>query len=171
MRENVRFQIARFKEISTMLLHRVAAVTDPFGSITDHLDRQFNAAISGLMNSGVSGVPSVKAFPALNMWEDDGSLRLEAELPGWERAQLDIFVLGRDLTIKGERGEASDEASSDAYLRRERFHGSFERTVRLPVAIAADGIDAVLKDGVLTISLPKAAEAKPRRIAVRMHNA
>jgi len=107
------------------------------------------------------------AYPALNLWEDNDALFIEAELPGYELDQLEIFVNGgKQLTIKGQRNQAAVEGG--VWHRQERGFGSFERTIELPHDVEADKVSAELKQGVLTISLPKREESKPRRIAVKI---
>lgn len=107
-----------------------------------------------------------RAFPPLNVWESDDCLRAEAELPGVEPGNVDISVEGLELTIKGER--KADESKGATYHRRERGAGSFSRTVRLPFEVDAGAIQATLRDGLLSIVLPKAEAAKPRKIPVNV---
>ena len=104
-------------------------------------------------------------YPPANLWEDEEALHLEMELPGLALDDLEITTVGRQLTIRGERKDPGDPA--DAYQRRERIAGAFVRTLELPYEIDRDGVQAVLEDGVLEVTLPKGAEARPRRIAVR----
>jgi HSP20 family protein len=107
------------------------------------------------------------AYPALNLWEDDEKLSVEAELPGYELDQLEIFVNGgKQLTIKGQRQQTPAEGGM--WHRQERNFGRFERTIELPYDVDADKVAAELKQGVLTITLPKREEVKPRRIAVKV---
>ncbi len=77
---------------------------------------------------------------------------------------IDIQLLGKKLTIKGERSATRDETVT--HHRRERYNGSFERELTIPVEIDADGVKADLRDGVLTVTLPKAAAARARKIEV-----
>jgi len=105
-------------------------------------------------------------YPALNLWEDDESLYVEAELPGMELDDLEIYVTGNDqLTIKGER--KAPEVQKGTWHRQERSFGSFTRLISLPAPVDADRVEAEFKNGVLTIRLPKREEAKPRRITVQ----
>jgi HSP20 family protein len=106
------------------------------------------------------------AYPALNLWEDDETLYVEAELPGVNMEDLDITVTGaNELTIKGNRKcPAPDKVE---WHRRERAFGAFERTVELPVSVDPNKVEARLENGVLTIRLGKSAEARPRKILVK----
>lgn len=106
-----------------------------------------------------------RAFPPLNLWEDEGRLYVECELPGVQMDDLKVAVVGRDLTIKGQR--RSRPAEGATYHRQERDTGSFHRVVNLPVDIDPGKVNAELRHGVLTITLPKAPEARPRKIEVQ----
>jgi HSP20 family protein len=103
-------------------------------------------------------------FPALNAWADDDNLYVEAEIPGLGLDDVEITVLGEDLTLSGERQDVLEDGTS--HHRRERGIGPFSRTLRLPYTVDADEVEAQLKDGVLTITLPKAETLRPRRITV-----
>lgn len=105
-------------------------------------------------------------FPPLNMWEDDNNLYVEAELPGFELGDLEIYVAGgNQLSIKGERKQP--ELEGGAWHRQERGFGSFSRVIELPSSVGNDKVSAEFQHGVLTITLPKSEEVKPRRIEVK----
>lgn len=129
----------------------------------DEVDRLFGEVFSGLPAAGF-----VSAYPALNVWEDAEHIRVEAELPGLKLADLEVMINENDLTIRGRRD--SDDAEGVTYHRRERGVGAFSRTIRLPVAIDADHVEATMNQGVLLITLPKAPEARPRKIEIRPVN-
>lgn len=113
--------------------------------------------------SPVSGL--VRGYPPLNVWEDEQNLYAEAEVPGLRMEDLEVYVVGNELTVKGER--KAGEGGQETFHRRERGIGSFQRTVPLPMPIDAEKVEASLRDGVLTITMPKAQEAKPRKIEVK----
>lgn len=105
-------------------------------------------------------------FPPLNLWEDGNALYVEAELPGLAMSDLEIVVSGdNQLSIKGER--KAPEATEGTWHRQERSHGSFQRLVELPQRVDGDKVTAELKHGVLTVTLPKREELKPRRIEIK----
>jgi HSP20 family protein len=105
-------------------------------------------------------------FPLLNAWETGDSFYLEAELPGMELEDLEIYMANSStLAIKGHRNPP--ELTGGQWHRRERAFGTFERSFQLPGAINGDEVEASLKHGVLTIKLPKAAELRPRKIEVK----
>ena len=105
-------------------------------------------------------------FPAVNLWEEDQALYLEAELPGLELGDLEIFVTGHNqLTIKGERKLPT--VHKGVQHRQERGFGKFTRSMTLPFAVDEDKVDAHFENGVLKIRLPKHEEAMPRKIAIK----
>ena len=105
------------------------------------------------------------AYPAVNLYETDEAYVLTAELPGLAPGDLDISLEGSTVTLRGERKAASEEGAS--VHRRERPSGAFRRAFDLPVPIHGEKVEAVHKNGVLTLRLPKAPEHRPRQIAVK----
>lgn len=104
-------------------------------------------------------------FPQINLTEDADKFYVRAELPGVTSDDLDLQATGKSLTIAGERKiEAENEGVR--YHRREREAGKFSRVITLPTEIEPDRIEAKIKDGVLTIRVPKAEAVKPRRITI-----
>ena len=115
---------------------------------------------------GTSRVFARNVFPLVNLWEDESNLYVEAELPGLELNDLEIFVTGENqLSIKGHR--KSPEPENGTWHRQERGGGDFTRALELPSLVDNDKVTAELKQGVLTITLPKRQQAKPRRIEVK----
>lgn len=109
---------------------------------------------------------SCSAWPALNMWEQDEAFFVEAELPGLELEALEIYVnADNQLTLKGER--KAPESDEGTWHRQERGFGSFTRTIQLPQDVDSDQVTAGLKQGILTVTLPKKAEVRPRRVEVK----
>ncbi|MGD9689114.1 MAG: Hsp20/alpha crystallin family protein [Phycisphaerales bacterium] len=134
--------------------------------LSRHVDEMFKAMFEPGVASPDSGV-GPRAFPPLSAWEDAKSFTVEAELPGFRLDDLDISVsgAGRELTIKGKRSIALPEGAE--LLVDERGEGEFTRSIRLGVPVEPDKVSASMRDGVLTISLPKSELAQPRRIAVK----
>jgi HSP20 family protein len=105
-------------------------------------------------------------FPTANLWEDADTLYLEAELPGLELQDLEIFVTNHNqLTLKGERKAPVVEKS--VQHRQERGFGKFTRTLTLPFAVDENAVEARFENGVLKLRLPKHETAKPRKIAIK----
>lgn len=104
-------------------------------------------------------------FPAVDVYENNESLTVRAELPGMKKEEIDISLHDGFLTLTGERKQQSKEEGSETY-RSERWLGRFHRTISLPCRVDVEKIKATYLDGVLTVSLPKAEEAKPKQIPV-----
>jgi HSP20 family protein len=125
----------------------------------DEMNRLF-----GRVGNGVRRLQNV--YPPLNLWEDESNLYVEAELPGFHLDDLEMYVtVENQLSVKGERRQP--EVKDGTWHRQERGYGSFSRVIELPSAVESDRVTAEFKDGVLTVTLPKKEEAKPRRIEVR----
>lgn len=107
--------------------------------------------------------------PAIELLDDEKHLTLRAEVPGIEAEQLDVNASREAVTIRGEN-RALNESQDKGYFRSEFRYGQFERTVRLPVPIDNDKIEANFKDGILTLTLPKAEEARNRVVKVSLSN-
>jgi len=103
--------------------------------------------------------------PAIEMFEKDDKFMVKAELPGMKEEDIDVSVVGDTLTIKGER-KAESEVKEEDYYCCERSYGSFSRSITLPSSVDAKNIEASYENGVLEVSLPKAAEVKPKKITV-----
>lgn len=102
----------------------------------------------------------------LDISEDEKALIVRASLPGFKKEDVDIEVHDGVLTIKGTHTEQA-EATKENFLRRERHTRSVQRRVALPNTVEGAQVDAELKDGVLTLRLPKTPEAQPKKIAIR----
>lgn len=133
---------------------------NPFDLLNGNLDRLLQTVARPLFDE-----PTMRPFPALNVWEDGDRLMAEAELPGLRLEDIELLVIGNELTIKGHRPKAAETQGS--IHRQERGVGEFTRTITLPVEIDAEKVEATLKHGVLTVMLPKVEPAKARKIAVR----
>jgi HSP20 family protein len=103
--------------------------------------------------------------PALDVHEDKEGFTIRAELPGMKREDIEVSVQDGALVISGERAEEKVNEGTEVH-RQERYFGRFSRALTLPTAVAGDKVKATYKDGILTVVLPKAEEAKPKRIAV-----
>lgn len=135
---------------------------DPFLSMQQNMDRVFEQMLRGWPLPEMRGKA---AFPALNVIDRDEAFVVEAEVPGVSGDDLDLQVRGKELTLKGRR--AAPTGDDVTMRRRERGSGDFTRILELPVAVDAESVTAELRDGVLTVTLPKSASAIPRRIAVQ----
>ncbi len=137
---------------------RPGLVWPSFGRLSDledELDRLFESPLTGWA-------------PALDVHEDKDNFTIRVELPGLNREDIAISLQDDALVISGERKEEKVTESTEVH-RRERFHGKFQRVLTLPAPVAADKVKAAYKDGVLTVTLPKAEEAKPKQIDVSVN--
>ena len=103
--------------------------------------------------------------PAVDVVERNQEYEITAELPGMDESNIEVTVLNGMLTLKGEKTEEKEEKEKDYYLS-ERSYGSFQRAFTLPCRVQEDKVTAEVKNGVLTITLPKAEEARGRKIEV-----
>jgi HSP20 family protein len=151
----------------------------PLVSLRQEIDRLFEDFASSfslfplsrrLFEEPVWRMPGVFAIttPAVDVAENERAFEITAELPGLAEKDIELTLSNDILTIKGEKSEEKEEKKKDYYLS-ERRYGSFQRSFRLPEGVDADKIEAAFKNGVLTITLPKTAEAqkKLRKIEVK----
>ncbi len=132
---------------------------DPFRDlrhIQDEMDRLVNQ----------SWVPRAAEYPPVNVWTNEDETVVQAELPGLAPDAIDISVVQNALTIKGHR-KPEDLKAGESLHRRERWTGSFVRTIELPFEVDNSHVQAEYRHGLLTVKLPRAAENKPRRITVK----
>ena len=106
------------------------------------------------------------ATPAIDMYQTDNDVVVKASIPGIKADEVQINVTGDILTLKGEVKQEEERKDRAWHLREHRF-GSFERSVVLPTDVKSDQAEAVFENGILTITLPKADEVKPRTINIK----
>jgi HSP20 family protein len=131
--------------------------------LRDEIDRLFEAPLAEFARSSqlLSGWT-----PALDLHEDKDTLVVKVELSGMKKEDIEISLHDGCLSISGERKNEQKLEDAEVY-RAERFVGRFQRTVTLPAPVAADKVKAGYKDGVLTVTLPKTEESKPKQINVQ----
>jgi HSP20 family protein len=128
-------------------------------------DRLFREAFAPVLGEGE--VSTRTWAPPVDIYEDGDSLVLKAELPGINPDDVEIRVEDNTLYLKGER-KFEKEVKEQNYHRVERSYGTFTRTFSLPNSIQADKVAASYKDGVLTLTMPKKEEAKPKTIKINV---
>jgi HSP20 family protein len=146
------------------MLTRTLLTADPFARMSREMDRLFDSMTQGAQ----PGRPDRSrgfAFPAINLWQDQHSVHAEAELPGVEMDNIEVLATSETLTIRGSRTLSTPQDAT--VLRSERLGGAFERSLSLPTEVDTDGVEAVMTNGVLRITLPKAQRVLPRRVQVR----
>jgi HSP20 family protein len=102
----------------------------------------------------------------LNVWSSADGLVIDAELPGVDPKDVDVSVLGDELTLRG-KVNVQEPRTGEAYHRRERPAGEFARTLQLPFRAATGAVKANYKNGVLRLTVPRSEEEKPKKIAVQ----
>jgi HSP20 family protein len=133
-------------------------------TLRDAMDRLFDQAFTrpwGLTEVGRYGIA-----PSIDMFETDSDVVIKASLPGLKAEDVEINVTGEMITIKGQSKEQS-ETKDKAYHIREQRWGTFERSLALPTSVLSDKARAEFEDGILTITLPKAEEVRPKTITVK----
>ena len=131
------------------------------------IDRLFNDAFNEFLSPMATEEVSNRRFlPAVDIRETADALSLLAELPGLTKDDIQITLENNVLTLSGERKFEKD-TKEENYHRMERAYGTFTRSFTLPANVQTDKVDADFKDGVLTISLPKSDQSKPRKIAIK----
>lgn len=133
---------------------------DPFREMTQ-VQNQFNRLVDQ-----VWGTRQESWLPAVDVFDRKEAVVLKAELAGMDPADIEIEVEDNVLTIKGER-KLQETVEDERYYRVERRFGSFQRSLALPQGVKAEDIQAGYEDGILTITVPKVEEEKPRRIEVK----
>jgi HSP20 family protein len=104
--------------------------------------------------------------PKVDLSETKDAIVVKAEIPGVEQKDINVSLQDQVLTIKGEKHHENEE-KDEKYHRVERSWGAFTRALRMPVAVSGDKVNAIFKDGMLTVTLPKAPEAKGTAIPVK----
>ena len=130
----------------------------------EHLHREMNRLFSDTFAQ--AGGRTAPGYPAMNVWTSEDSAVVTAELPGVSSEDIDISVVNDTLTITGNRA-TDDLPEGTKYHRRERTFGQFTRSFQLPFNVEIDKVEAVFKNGVLHLSLPRAEVEKPKKIAVK----
>jgi len=140
---------------------------DPFhqlSSLREEIDRLFDQPLDTYNTPTQFWLGG--GWPSVDLYEDHDKLFVKVEVPGMEKEDIDISLHDGVLAISGER-KAEEKYDNAETHRTERFVGHFRRALSLPIAVQADKASANYQDGVLTITLPKAEEAKPKQIQVQ----
>ena len=142
--------------------------TFPFEGLDMH--REINRMFDNFFRGGIQDDGTIFASvwtPVVDIAEQDNEYTVKVELPGVSKDDVKITMQDDILTIRGEK-KAEKETKETGYHRTERSYGSFQRSFTLPTHVKSDRIEASYTDGILTIALPKAEEAKPRQIEVKV---
>ena len=145
--------ITRFNPLSDLL------------SLQDEFNKFFEDNLSKRL--GGEGIANSNWAPAVDIYEDNDAIIIDAELPGVTQKDIDLKLENNNLIIKGEKKFENDE-KKDNYHRIERFYGSFQRSFLLPETVNTEKIKAEYKNGILHINIPKKPEVKPKQIKVEI---
>jgi HSP20 family protein len=135
-----------------------------FSTLQDRMNRLFRETQG---NSQEESLTSSSFAPAVDVYEDEHNVTLKIEVPGIDEKDIDVRVENNTLTVHGER-KIEKEEKEENYRRVERQYGSFTRTFNLPPTVDAEKVQADYDKGVLKVTLPKKAEAKPKQIKVNV---
>ena len=130
-------------------------------SLRDAMDRLFDDAFTRPLS-----LRDAWSVPAIDMYQTDDEIVVKAALPGIKADEVQINITGEVLTLKGEV-KHEEETREKAWHIREQRYGSFERSIVLPTDVVADKAKAGFENGILTVTLPKAEEVKPKVISIK----
>ena len=148
------------------LIHWTDGIPDPFTGF-DELQEEINKLFEDATRTpGPRGIFERTFSPAVDISETADSYKVFCDLPGMDMEDIEISVSSNVLTLKGEK-KAAQKEQSDRLYRGGTSVGKFQRTLQLPLAVDAEKASAVLKNGLLTIQLPKREDVRPRQIAVK----
>src|SRR5437660_3905393 len=134
-----------------------------FSTLQDRMNRLFQQSYGDREEA----LTTSTFAPAVDVYEDEHNVSLKIEVPGIDEKDIDVRIENNTLTVHGER-KIEKEEKEENYRRVERQYGSFTRTFNLPTTVDADKVSAHYDKGVLKITLPKKAEAKPKQIKVNI---
>ncbi len=145
--------------------HPVSDFASEFLTMQREIDRMFDRFRGGVADDG--SVSTSLVAPAVDIIERQNDYTIKAELPGVKKEDVKITVQNGVLTIRGEKKQ-EEEKKGENYHRVERSYGSFQRSFTLPNSVSSEKIEASYDNGVLSVTLPKVEEAKPKEIEVRV---
>lgn len=150
-------------------------LNDPLHALHREVNRLFDDVWHGFdapfMGAGMGlGMGTGRSWPVVELREHDGDLELSVELPGMDEKDVEVSLVDNALVLRGER-KAQHEHEHVDQRTSERFYGRFERRIPLNVDIEADKVEAEFRNGILTITLPKAAHAQAKPVLIPVKKA
>ena len=139
---------------------------DPWGAVESLHDE-----ISNLLSSPFGAWPVLRgrmSLPSTDVWEDDGDVIVEAEVPGMEAKDIDLNLRDDNTLVISAKKEETKEKKEKNYYRSERYFGEYYREIELPKPVDKGKVTAKTKDGVLTVKLPKKAEALEKETKIKV---
>jgi HSP20 family protein len=141
---------------------------NPFQEFENLLERYNKTNANTLGKQSGTDLIFADWAPSVDIEEADDSYKIKADLPGVDKKDIDVKMENGMLSIRGEKHTETESGKGGKRHRTERFHGSFARSFMLPDSVQADKIDAAYKGGVLTLVIPKAAQARPKSIDIKV---
>ena len=135
---------------------------EPFYAMQERMNRMFDDFFSDRFGLAPFGEQFGAFNPSVDVTESDQEIKVSAELPGLAEQDIEVSLSNDVLTLRGEK-KVEKEDKGENYYRMERSYGSFHRSISLPTEVKADQVEATFKNGVLTVTLPKAATAQNRK--------
>jgi HSP20 family protein len=143
--------------------------SDPFFEL-ENIQKQMNQLFDFSLSRGPGGDTTLLGgqwAPAVDVYDSKDNLLVKADLPGLTKDEIEVSIQENHLVLKGEK-KKDHEIKEENYFKTERYYGSFFRTIPLPSEIDAAKVEAKYQDGVLTLTLPKKEEAKPKQITINV---
>lgn len=141
------------------------SVFDELESLQEDMNRAFTGQAAGGPDQRGRAWSRRQTYPLMNVWSSTDGLVIDAELPGADPQDVEISVVGDQLTLRG-KVNAAEDAGEETYHRRERSAGEFVRTLQLPFRADSGSVKANYKNGVLRLTVPRSEEEKPKKIAI-----
>lgn len=135
-------------------------------SLQNEINRMFDQFFRGWDFSGFVQEAGTWS-PSIDLSETDDNIVVKAEIPGIDPKEVNISIQENNLILKGEKKEEKEEKGKN-YYRMERRYGKFSRSIELPASVDIDKINAVCKNGIIEITLPKKEEVRPKQISVKV---
>ena len=142
-------------------------VWNPLREMENLLDRYNRAGNLGLSNDD-NELGFSKWLPTVDIKEDDNNYLIRADVPGVDKQDIEVRLENGVLSISGEKKTQKEEGEGTINHRTERYYGSFFRRFTLPTTVQSDKVDASYKDGVLSLTIPKAEKPKPKAIQIKV---
>ncbi len=148
------------------LIRRRSDDARPLARLRDEMDDLFRGFFGDWDRPGLAVQQYAGWWPTLDMVEQDDKIVVNVEFPGVKSEDIDVSVQNGILTIAGEKKEKTED-KGEGYYHSERRYGTFRRDIQLPSNIEEDKVEATCRDGVLTVTMPKAEQARAKRIEVK----
>ena len=144
-------------------------IWNPFQEFENLLERYNQNSGRGLRKLGDNELSFADWAPSVDIEEEADKYLIVADLPGVDKKDIEVNLENGVLSIRGEKKVEKETDKGSKRHRTERFYGSFARSFTLPTTVKANKVDASYKDGVLKLVIPKAEEAKPKAIDIKVH--